>query len=152
MQLYEIPSPFEKEKFKYLELLRHYNFIATASVVFRKTEPIIFPDWFDKITYGDLGLYKIVSKDKSFLCINEVMCVYRIHDGGVYSGLTKKQKEQNYLSFYKTIYKTLNDAEKKIVRVKIKRSLRNIFNLMIFESKVLQRIYTTYDRIKSKFI
>jgi glycosyltransferase involved in cell wall biosynthesis len=145
--LQDIPTPFDVIPFNYLQLLENYNFIATASVLYRRPKKHILPQWFKLLPFGDLGLYKIVSDDKKIACINEIMSVYRIHENGVFSGLNKIQSETKYLIFYKNIYPHLNVLEKKIVSNKIKKLLSRI-SKMHFKNKILSELSYCYNLMK----
>ena len=48
------------------------------------------------------------------------MSVYRVHDKGLYSGLSTLKARHNYLSFYYTIFPSLNAEEQEVVKIKIK--------------------------------
>lgn len=140
-ELQEIPSPFDKQSFRFVELIRHHNFIATASVMFKKPEPLIFPDWINKVPFGDLGLYKLVSNNKKIHCINEVMTVYRIHDSGVWSGINAKKSAENYLTFYLVIFSALTNEEKKEAKKKIRSLLRKLASLSFPHNKYIAKLY-----------
>lgn len=139
--LQEIPSPFDKQSFSFVELIRHHNFIATASVMFKKPEPLNFPDWFYKVPFGDLGLYKLVSDNKKIQCINEAMAIYRIHDSGVWSGINAKKSAENYLTFYLVIFSALTNDEKKEAKKKIRSLLRKLASLSFPHNKYIAKLY-----------
>ena len=146
--MHDIPKPFYNSAFNYIELIKHYNFIATCSVVFRKPISFEFPTWFYKLPFGDLGIYKLVSENKEIQCIDEVMSVYRIHDNGVYSGLNALKTEQNYLNFFRTIFPALNMEEKQIVSLKIKEVTYRISKLKYPNRPWFQKFYNRYLRLK----
>ncbi len=149
-KLHDIPKPFDNEAFHYLELLRHYNFISTASVVFRKPDNFKLPDWFYSISFGDLGLYKLVSEEKKIKCLEDVMSVYRIHNEGIFSGLNPLKVQQNYLGFYKTIFSVLNNEEQEVGRLKIKQVLSKIANLKQPNSLLKQKLYFYMLRMRNR--
>ncbi|MBC7797301.1 MAG: glycosyltransferase [Pyrinomonadaceae bacterium] len=66
------------------------NFIHTASCVFRNHNSD-FPAWFVKMHVGDWTLHLINAEHGKIGYINEVMAVYRIHQGGVWA--SKKHQE-----------------------------------------------------------
>ncbi len=61
------------------------NFIHTCSVVFRNTQKISFPKWYFKCPIGDWPLHVINAKKGPIGYLKEVMAVYRVHQGGVWS-------------------------------------------------------------------
>jgi glycosyltransferase involved in cell wall biosynthesis len=146
--LHEIPSDFEGKLFSYVELLRTYNFITTASVLFRKPEVFHFPDWYYKLPFGDLGIYKLVSSNKKIYCMPDVMSVYRIHDEGMWSGLSEVKAQEKYLSFYKNISPALNVEEKKVVRQKVKEAHSKIAKLKFPGNRFLKKMYCSYLSLK----
>jgi hypothetical protein len=65
------------------------NYIHTPSVMFRAG--LLLPEWFDKVLAGDYALHLLNALRGKIFCINQLMAVYRIHDGGMWS--TKKEEE-----------------------------------------------------------
>jgi len=147
--LHEIPQGFEGKSFSYIELLKQYNFITTASVLFRKPEKFDIPDWYFKLPFGDLGLYKLISShNKKLYCLNEVMSVYRIHNDGMWSGLNELDAQKKYLSFYNNIYIALNAEEKKVVKQKRKDVQLKISKLKFPGNQFFEKIYLGYLSLK----
>jgi len=147
LTLHEIPTPYQSLPFDYIKLLEHYNFITSASVVFRNPENFVLPKCFQTLPFGDLGLLKIVSDGKKIACINEIMSVYRIHENGVFSGLNQLNTEIKYLDFYKNIYYHLNGEEKKVVLVKIKKTLYKIAGINS-KNIIISKIYYSFNLMK----
>ena len=58
-------------------------FIASPSFVFVNYPDFELPEWFTNCSYGDLPYMLLLTLRGSFKYINEVMCVYRLHDGGM---------------------------------------------------------------------
>jgi glycosyltransferase involved in cell wall biosynthesis len=140
-KLHEIPCPFESISFKYIELLKHYNFITTASVFVRKPLNVKLPRWFKNIPFGDLAFYQIVSKHKKIKCLADTMSVYRIHNEGIYSKLNSYQKMVQYLHFYSNILPFLDKEEKIIVKLKGKIILNDICKSKFPKSLLKQKMY-----------
>ncbi|UWY28613.1 glycosyltransferase [Flavobacterium sp. TR2] len=61
----------------------HQWFIPTASIVFRNYSDFVFPDWFVNCQSGDIPLLLLLSLRGNIKYIDEVMSVYRLHQGGV---------------------------------------------------------------------
>jgi len=89
-----------------------------------------------------------VSQNKNIQCLNEVMSVYRIHENGIYSGLSQIKVERNYLNFYKLIFPDLNSDEKLVVKGKMKQRLRNISKLRYPNYKSLQKFHYVYNYLR----
>lgn len=148
IELHSIPNNFNSQSFYYIELLKHYNFITTASALLRKPKHFKIPNWFVDISFGDLGLYKILSLDKKIKCIDEIMSVYRIHDEGIYSKLKRNQIEANYLNFYRTIKPHIKTEEKKVVKEKINIALKVLTKLKYPNSRFMQLLYNANLKIR----
>ncbi|MFD2542026.1 glycosyltransferase family 2 protein [Lacinutrix gracilariae] len=151
LKLHEIPKVFNNEPFKYIDLLKKHNFIVTASVMFKKPNPFVLPDWFLKVPFGDISIYKLVAQNKEIQCINEVTCVYRVHDNGIYSGLNLLKARQNYLNFFEIIFPHLDTEEKQVVKVKIKEKHKEIAKIKYSNSKWKMLCYYAYLRLNNLF-
>lgn len=60
------------------------NYLYTTSVVFRNNR-IEMPNWFLKAPIGDWPLHLLNAKFGKIKKLNQVMAVYRLHSGGVFS-------------------------------------------------------------------
>lgn len=141
---------FIGKPFKYIELIRHFNFIATASVVFRKPRELEFPSWFCDAVFGDLTLYKLVSNGNDFYCLNKCMAVYRVHEKGLYSGISRQSARLNYIQFLKIIFPYLNHLEKYEAKIKIKAIRNELCKLRFPNRWLLQRVYYIYLILANK--
>jgi glycosyltransferase involved in cell wall biosynthesis len=149
MTLHEVPKPFNKVPFFYEELLRYYNFITTASVLFRNQENLVIPDWITTLPFGDLGVYKVVSQHKKIACLDEIMSVYRIHGEGIWSKVKPIEAEKKYLDFYKNMFVHLSENEQKIVSQKIQKSLSNVSNYKYPSQRIARKLHLYFNLIKS---
>ncbi|RMB57435.1 glycosyltransferase [Dokdonia sinensis] len=150
LSLHPIPDISSNGEYIYKDLLEYYNFITTASVVTRKPDIIKFSTWFNKLPFGDMGLYLICAEGKKIKCLDDVMSVYRIHNEGLWSKLDKFKEKENYLSFYKIVSPYLNDPEKIIVRIKIKEVLSSLAKMRYPTSPILKRLYYLHRRFNIK--
>ncbi len=86
-------------------------FMATASVVFRRNDLIDFPHWFFKAVSVDITLYSLILKNSKIKFINETMCVYRKHPGGItrvhssnFIILNRIEMLKNINTYYDNVY------------------------------------------------
>jgi glycosyltransferase involved in cell wall biosynthesis len=86
-QAAEIIRPHHKKASSQLKDLlgRKMNFITTCSVIFRNYLINSFPAWYYSTSVGDWPLNILNAMHGDIGYIDEVMSVYRIHDGGIYS-------------------------------------------------------------------
>lgn len=78
------PSKSEKEIFTVQDLLRS-NFMKTCSVMFRSGLIGEFPEWFEQVKLLDWPLHILNAQHGDVGFINDVMAVYRIHPGAIWS-------------------------------------------------------------------
>jgi len=126
--------------FSFDDLLHHGNFIATTSVMFRNNWDRM-PEWFNRLPYGDMAIYLIVSKVEKIKCLNDITAVYRIHKKGAWhsQNLTKKIKDR--LLFNQIIYPQLNIEQKKIVKQKQKHWITKLSKMQSNRLKFLLNYY-----------
>lgn len=119
LELHPIPNISPNGVYTFDDLLEHYNFITTASVVFRNIFSKI-PEWIYQLPYGDMGLYFLVSQNAKIKCLPEITSVYRIHEKGTWSGTNELKKVENQLKFYQVLFNQLNHHQKQLVKNKHK--------------------------------
>ena len=80
----------QKEINPFLELpdLLHVNLIPTSSKMYRRMSLKEFPDWARPVPFGDWPMDIVMAQQGPIGYINEILGVYRIHKGGIWS-LTK---------------------------------------------------------------
>lgn len=87
-----------KEKQNYtIEDLAEYNFIHTASVLFRNGLLKEFPSWFNKSPIGDYPLHMLNAKYGKIKYFSEPMAVYRRHENSIWSLKSKQYMYENIL-------------------------------------------------------
>ena len=125
---FTIPDDVDMENVLFEDLLASTNFIATASVVFRN-QRMPLPPWFSKLPFGDLGMHFINSREGKIKCFGESMSVYRIHEGGVWSGRSRTAQLEGWLVFISILWKYLTPGE----RVIAKERRRNVLNTIAYQ-------------------
>jgi glycosyltransferase involved in cell wall biosynthesis len=99
-------GPFTQAKPKpisTLEDLVRGNFIQTPSVMFRAPLFEGFPDWYYTLPLGDWPLHILNAEHGNIKYINEIMGVYRVHSGGIFSSKGPIQRLQGEIEMYRFI-------------------------------------------------
>lgn len=109
-------SPDQKE-ISTLDDLLVQNFIPTPSVLYRRGLFGELPDWFRELATGDWPLHILNAQHGHIGYINEVMAVYRVHAGGVWSRRDPVTKIKQMLPLYGHLYNYLNEAHRPAVRL-----------------------------------
>jgi glycosyltransferase involved in cell wall biosynthesis len=84
------------------------NYIATASTMFRRglVDPI--PEWYDALfPITDWPLHVLNAEHGDVGYIDEVMSVYRYHEGGLYSPLSERRKQESTVELYHAMNRNL---------------------------------------------
>jgi hypothetical protein len=68
------------------------NFIAGCSPVLRRSLLPRLPRWYDDLPIGDWPLYLLSAERGSIVFVDEVMGVYRLHAGGVWTGRAEEER------------------------------------------------------------
>jgi glycosyltransferase involved in cell wall biosynthesis len=80
------------------------NFIATCSVMYRKDSISPVPSWYEGFfPITDWPLHILSSQHGSIGYLNEVMGIYRLHSGGLYSSLNEGRKLASTFRFYQAM-------------------------------------------------
>jgi glycosyltransferase involved in cell wall biosynthesis len=77
-----------------IEDLLGENFVMTGSAVLRRDSIGPFPDWLFAMKMGDWPLFAMAATRGRIELLDEVMAVYRIHPGGVWSSLPPIERLQ----------------------------------------------------------
>jgi glycosyltransferase involved in cell wall biosynthesis len=75
--------------------------IPTASVMVRRGALVNFPDSYRKSTGRDWVMWVLASLHGPWLCIPRVMAAYRVHDGGVWSGMSAAGRLAEEIQLYR---------------------------------------------------
>jgi len=79
------------------------NFIATVSSVIRKTAIPSLPPWYRTMRFGDWPLFLLAASSGSIAYIDRLLAAYRVHAGGVWSGLNMIRQFEETLGFQQDI-------------------------------------------------
>jgi len=126
------------------------NNIPTASLVFRNIIDFhSLPDWFSKISKGDYGLCVLLAEKGIGKYIPEVMSVYRVHDGGVWSSNGFEFTHNADLSFYKYLSEYFDNQEiKKTIRAKLKWTRFNYGINHIRQGRLIKGLFLAVANIR----
>ena len=122
--------------------------IATASIVYRKYDDFVLPDWFSNCSSGDIALSLLLSLKGKFKYMNEVMSVYRKHPSGI---------SNTHFGYHKVIgmtylYESFNHYTGKKFDPYIKEAIKHEINYHLPELQGLQKrlkFYPIYLRMET---
>jgi hypothetical protein len=86
-----------------LEDLLVQNFIGTATVMYRQGVVPELPDWYFTLSTGDRSLHTLHAEHGMIGFIDEIMAVYRVHAGGVWSVSSSAHRLAVQMAFYTTM-------------------------------------------------
>lgn len=100
---------YQKEILELEDLLKH-NIAYTCTAMFRKSVVKEFPDWYSMglVKAGDYPLWIFCAEKGKIGYLHEVMAVYRIHSGGVWSSQKKNKQLQDEIIVNEYINQYLN--------------------------------------------
>ena len=89
-QPYHSNGTFRREST--IEDLVTRNFMQTCSVMYRAGPVTSFPDWFSELPAGDWPMHLMHARNGPILYLEDCMAKYRVHGGGIWSGVDNVQK------------------------------------------------------------
>lgn len=75
--------------------------VASCSPLFRRESISPLPSWYYELPWGDWPLYFIAAEHGALRYLPDVMGVYRIHGGGMYSRLSRLEALEARTDFYR---------------------------------------------------
>tara|TARA_R110001583_G_scaffold8896_2_gene41975 strand:- start:24503 stop:25489 length:987 start_codon:yes stop_codon:yes gene_type:complete len=106
-----------------LESIILENNVPTASIMHRNILDFrLLPQWYLTISKGDYALVILLSERGLGKYLPDVMSVYRVHSGGVWSGTNIAYRNNEDIKFFNFLYEQFSDQE---VREAIKRRLNH---------------------------
>jgi len=124
--------------------------IATASLVFRNIIDFhSLPDWFSKISNGDYGLCVLLAEKGPGKYLPDVMSVYRVHDGGVWSSSGFEFTKNADISLFKYLLQYFdNQALKETIRAKLKWTRFNYGINHIRQGRLIKGLFLAVINIR----
>ncbi|UJH92519.1 hypothetical protein LZ575_08535 [Antarcticibacterium sp. 1MA-6-2] len=147
--------PFlEKDVFETKDILKQW-FIPTASILFKKNDNLVFPDWFTRCASGDIPLLLLLSLQGKLKFLPDNMGVYRHHDAGI------STKHTGYFKVFSMvyIYQNFNDYTNKkfegeifeAMKYEVRMHLPEMVELRKLKQKRKKRILSSlYEKICKK--
>jgi len=116
---------------------RNIGRIVTASCVFRNRTNT-FPVWYAQLRSLDWGLHMINAEYGKVYFMDEVMAVYRIHEGGVWSHRSDSEKTSRILESMRDLDRAFNyryhaDFKKGMRRIKFRGLLKYLLRIPGFD-------------------
>ena len=99
----EVFNPPAQSRISTLADLLERQFIAYCSVMFRGGVLGQLPSWFYQTTATDWVLHVLNAQRGSIGYLDDIMGVYRVHGGGVFSSLSKIRKLESHLADYRRL-------------------------------------------------
>lgn len=116
-----------------LEDLLEQNIIPTCSVLFRNRLFASFPDWYLAAPAGDWPLHVLNAHHGAIGYIDELMAVYRIHAGGVWSPQASSARRRQILLILELFYRNLDSSFKPRIEQSLARWHFKTINALLIE-------------------
>ena len=102
--------------------------VASCSPLFRRGSIMPLPGWYFDLPWGDWPLYFLAARHGALRFLPESMGVYRIHRGGMYSGLTRLEALEQRTAFYEVLEvapEQDRERRRKVAETWVKRALEH---------------------------
>ena len=97
------------------DLLRG-NFIMTCSAVCRWGSMRRLPDWFLGLKLADWPMFALVARAGTIELMDEVMAMYRVHSGGIWSGRSERDRLHESIRMLRILESELAPAHTDAIR------------------------------------
>lgn len=104
-------------------------FMATASVMYRRTAIGVLPEWFIKTKSGDIPLHILAARNGKIKYLNEPMAAYRKHAGG--QSLTDHKDDEVFLRNRIFMYDNLDKETKGDFHNRFKKNIARYYRMML---------------------
>jgi glycosyltransferase involved in cell wall biosynthesis len=127
MRVYEdqrLPIPYnsvDQKAFSEIEDVWKYCFIAGATPMFRKNVLRKLPEWYYNMPFGDWPLYILYAEHGKIGYIDEILSVYRIHSGGLWTKQNNIQKLESLIEAYERMNANLEFRYNHIAQSRISK-------------------------------
>jgi glycosyltransferase involved in cell wall biosynthesis len=98
-------------------------FVPGCSPLLRRTFLPELPSGFVDIEFGDWALYLLIGQHGPIVYVDDVFGVYRVHAGGLWSGLARETQHERVVVFFHRMLE-LFPREESVIRVELDRHQR----------------------------
>lgn len=125
----------------YKDLLTRYP-IPTCTVMYRRIEDIVFPDWFFRVGTGDYPLHLLHARRGDVCYIDKVMAVYRRHDGGYWTTMSSFRKIQETINMQMSVLEHEGGSCARALRSGIYQNYYALFRMALEDGHVLRSLHS----------
>ncbi len=132
MEIYYENNPKQKElsninqkEISTIDDLAIKNYIYTASYIFRNNN-IDYPEWIAKTPVGDYPLFMLNAKYGKIKYIDQIMGVYRKHDGGVWANKNYEYTSINFLRTRELLIGNFDEKTNNILKNKYRKNAMHL--------------------------
>lgn len=111
------------------------NPVCTVSVLFRRSAAIVYPACMKHLKIVDRFLYILLAGTGTVFYMDRIMAVYRMHPGGVYSGLGTREKLERRIAGMQCISSCVEERE----RQQLQRAISELYLTMALIRLVKER-------------
>lgn len=104
-------------------------FMATASVLYRRTAIGVLPEWFIKTKSGDIPLHILAARNGKIKYLSEPMAAYRKHAGG--QSLTDHKDDEVFLRNRIFMYNHLDKETKGVFHNRLKKNIARYYRMLL---------------------
>jgi glycosyltransferase involved in cell wall biosynthesis len=116
------------------------NFIPTCSVMFRNNLFDGFPAWYRDAPTGDWPLHVLNAQYGTIGYIDEVMAVYRVHAGGVWSPRVSSDRRRQILTTLELFRRNLDPRYRALIEQSLARWHFKTLNALLIEKDYREAI------------
>jgi glycosyltransferase involved in cell wall biosynthesis len=131
-----------------IEDLLKGNFVMTCSAVLRRNLVSALPPWFREMKLGDWPMFALAARHGTIELMDEVMSVYRIHQGGVWSSLSSISRSRETARMLKALDKHLNFQYTNTIRRTIGRCQREIAHSYLGMASIARQVGNRIETAK----
>ncbi len=102
-----------------IEILLSGNFICTCTSVCRWSMLRAVPAWFEEMKLGDWPLHILIAQFGKIELMDDVLAVYRLHSGGVWSARSLTSRLKEIIRMFKTLDRELKFQHTRRIRITI---------------------------------